>query len=309
MQYTLFDEESLGAEVLIHLLFYCYITMATNSLSWSEEGKLMIDLTGKTAIVTGAASGIGKGICLVLAAQGADVVVTDVDEKGALAVSEQVIALGQQSIAVETDVTDRASINAGVASMLQQFGKVDILVNNAGVVGASGWWERSIPSDEDWSTVWSINVLGIVHMSQAVEPHMKNRGYGKIINIASIAARQGNPSIPHYSTSKASVVSWTQANALQLAPYNINVNAVCPGLLWTPLFEHLVDRPGYFQDRDALSGLSGRARFEKLVEMIIPMKKEQTPEDIGKMVAFLSSDDAHNITGQAINVDGGRFMN
>ena len=131
---------------------------------------------------------------------------------------------------------------------------------------------------------------------------------GKIVNIASIASRQGGPSIPHYNASKAGVVSWTQSHALQLAPYQINVNAICPGLLWTPLFEHLIGRPD-FLDNQALEGLTGRQRFEKIIELGTPMQKEQTPEDIGKLAAFLASDDAHNITGQAINVDGGRRMN
>jgi len=151
-------------------------------------------------------------------------------------------------------------------------------------------------------------LMGVVYMSQAVEPYLKEQNYGKIINIASIAARQGGSSIPHYNASKAAVVSWTQSHALQLAPYNINVNAICPGLLWTPLFEHLIDRPGYMEN-ESLAGLTGRSRFEKMVELTIPMGKEQTPEDIGKTAAFLASDDATNITGQALNVDGGRRMN
>ena len=103
-------------------------------------------------------------------------------------------------------------------------------------------------------------------------------------------------------------MSWTQSHALQLAPYQINVNAICPGLLWTPLFEHLINRPDFLEN-SSLAGLDGRARFEKSVQQSIPMKKEQTPEDIGNLAAFLASEDSHNITGQAINVDGGRRMN
>ena len=182
------------------------------------------------------------------------------------------------------------------------------MVNNAGVVGAHGWWERKAPNEDDWDTVLAINLRGVVNVSQAVEDSMKERRHGKIINIASIASRQGSPSIPHYNASKAGVVSWTQSHALQLAPYQINVNAICPGLLWTPLFEHLIGRPD-FLDNQALEGLTGRERFEKVIELGTPMQKEQTPEDIGKLAAFLASEDAHNITGQAINVDGGRRMN
>ena len=105
------------------------------------------------------------------------------------------------------------------------------------------------------------------------------------------------------------MVSWTQSNALQLASYDINVNAICPGLLWMPLFERLVERRAASTSEPAAAGLTGRAQFDATVEATIPMKKEQTPEDIGKLAAFLASDDAHNITGQAINVDGGRRMN
>lgn len=268
----------------------------------------MIDLSGKTAVVTGGASGIGRGICWVLADQGANVIVADIDKERAQLVVDEIIALGRTSAILLLDVTNRNSTELGAAQAMEQFGRIDILVNNAGVVGAPGWWDRKIPSDEDWSAVLNINLMGVVYMSQAVEPYLKEQNYGKIINIASIAARQGGPSIPHYNASKAAVVSWTQSHALQLAPYNINVNAICPGLLWTPLFEHLIDRPGYMEN-ESLAGLTGRSRFEKTVELTIPMGKEQTPEDIGKTAAFLASDDATNITGQAINVDGGRRMN
>ena len=106
------------------------------------------------------------------------------------------------------------------------------------------------------------------------------------------------------------MVSWTQSHALQLAPYQVNVNAICPGLLWTPLFEHLIDRPPFIDfDHTHFEGLTRREKFEKSVELSIPMKKEQTPEDIWKWAAFLAADDAHNITGQAINVSGGLRMN
>ncbi len=270
---------------------------------------MMIDLTGKVAIVTGGGSGIGRGICLVLAEQGADVVVADLNAQAAESVASEVAARGRKGVASVVDVTDRASVERMVAEALAMSGKIDILVNNAGIVGAAGWWERPIPSNEDWEQVLAVNLRGVVIVSEAVAPHMKERRYGKIINIASIAARQGGPDIPHYNASKAAVVSWTQSHALQLAPYNVNVNAICPGLLWTPLFERLAQRRATFNTDPAFAGLSGRAFFEKLVETTIPMKKEQTPEDIGKLAAFLASDDAHNITGQAINVDGGRRMN
>jgi len=129
---------------------------------------------------------------------------------------------------------------------LEQLGKIDVLVNDAGIIGVVQWWERETPSDEDWAQVYAVNVRGMVITSEIVSENMKARNFGKIINIASIAARQGSPDIPHYNASKAAVVSWAQSNAAQLAPHNINVNAICPGLLWTLMFEALVKRRANF---------------------------------------------------------------
>ena len=273
----------------------------------------MIDLKGKIAIVTGGASGIGKGICKALAGQGAEIVVADINAQGAKSTADEIAATGRGSGVVEVDVTDRDSAARLVDQALSLFGNIDILVNDAGVIGAAEWWKRATPSDEDWDLVMAVNLRGLVNVSEAVTPHMQKKGYGKIVNIASIAARQGGADIPHYNASKAAVVSWTQSHALQMAPYNVNVNAICPGLLWTPMFEGLVERSVNFGSalgsNVELRELSGREYFEKLVDSVIPMRKEQTPEDIGKLAAFLASDDAHNITGQAINVDGGRRMN
>lgn len=266
---------------------------------------MMIDLSGKVALVTGGARGIGRGICLTLAEQGADVAVADLLSDSAASVAEEVERMGRRSQAIGMDVTSRPSIQAAVSQVLDDMGRIDILVNNAGVVGAGSWWDRDKPSDEDWHFTHMVNVRGVVMVTEAVQDQMIKRGSGRVVNIASIAARQGSPDIPHYSTTKAAVVSWTQSNAHQLAPYGITVNAICPGLLWTDMWQAISRR------RSATTGedTSGRALFERAVENMTPMKREQTPEDIGKLAAFLASDDARNITGQAINVDGGIRMN
>jgi NAD(P)-dependent dehydrogenase (short-subunit alcohol dehydrogenase family) len=269
----------------------------------------MIDLKDKVAIVTGAASGIGRAICLVLAEQGAHVVVADVNLQGAESVADDVRALGRQANGTLLDVTDRGSAKDMVGQVVETFGKIDILVNDAGVVGAPNWWERQTPSDDDWERALSVNLLGAAIVSEAVAPNMKERRYGKIINIASIAARQGGIDIPQYYASKAAVVSWTQSNALQLASYNINVNAICPGLLWTPMWQRIGQLRASSGDYQEFRGLEAREVFDRTVETSIPLKREQTPDDVGKLAAFLASDDAKNITGQAINVDGGRRMN
>ena len=269
----------------------------------------MIDLSERVAIVTGGASGIGRGICLVLAGQGANVVVADINGEGARSVAAEITGDGGRATIVQVDVTDVPSVDDMVKQVLESFGAIDIVVNDAGVIGAHGWWDRDLPSSEDWDAVIAVNLRGVVNVSEAVAPHMQERRRGKILNISSIAARQGDTRIPHYNASKAAVVSWTQSQALRLAPYGINVNAICPGLLWTPMHEELSRHDARFDPDARLSELSGREIFDKQVEARIPMKREQTPEDIGKLAAFLASEDARNITGQAINVDGGYRMN
>ena len=270
---------------------------------------MMIDLTDKVAIVTGAGGGIGAGICKVLAGQGARIVAADAAGDAAESVAREVVAEGGEATSIVADVTSRESAEGLVSQTLDRQGRIDILVNNAGVVGAAGWWDRTTSSDEDWDRALSVNLRGTVIVSEAVAPHMKERGYGKIVNIASIAARRGGKDMPQYYASKAAVLSWTQSQALQLAPFNINVNAVCPGLLWTPMWEAIARSRGHGDYEPAWKGLSDREVFDKSVELRIPLGREQTPEDVGKLTAFLVSDDAENITGQAINLDGGSLSN
>ncbi len=271
---------------------------------------MLADLSGKVALVTGAGRGIGRGISLALAEQGADIAVADLLTDNAERVSDEARGLGRRAVALSVDVTDRQSIADAVSEALRRLGRIDILVNNAGIIGARDLWGRDTPSDEDWSETFAVNVRGIVMATEAVEPHMIERGSGRIINIASIAGRQGSPEIPHYSTSKAAVISWTQSSALQLAKHRITVNAICPGLLWTPMWEAIAQRRSRIGSQQAdVKGMPGRDLFERIVASTMPMRREQTPEDIGKLAAFLASDDAKNITGQAINVDGGIRMN
>ena len=268
------------------------------------------DLSGRVALVTGGGRGIGRGISLALAEQGADVSVADLISDNASQVAVEVQQMGTRSAGVQMDVTDRSSVEDAVAETLDRLGHIDILVNNAGIVGAAGLWERDSPSDDDWNQTFQVNVRGMVVTTETVQGHMVERGSGRIINIASIAGRQGSPDIPHYSTSKAAAISWTQSSAHQLARHGITVNAICPGLLWTPMWQAIAQRRSRLGSSQAdVDGLEGRELFERTVEAMTPMRREQTPQDIGKLAAFLASDDAKNITGQAINVDGGIRMN
>ncbi len=269
---------------------------------------MIANLNGKSALITGGASGIGRGISLALASQGSNVAITDMNIEGASKVADEVKKLGRQSIAIKVDVTDSASITTMVDKTVEEFTHIDILVNDAGVVGQSKWFMRNSPSDEDWDLVHRVNVRGVVKVSEAITPMMIKRQYGKIINIASMASRYGSADLPHYAASKSAVVSLTRSNALQMASHNINVNAICPGVLWTPMWEQIALLRSRIDEDPEFQNLTGREYFEKTVDSLIPLKREQTPEDIGSLAAFLASDDAKNITGQAIQVDGGRVM-
>ena len=265
-----------------------------------------MDVTDKFSVVTGGGRGIGRGISLMLARNGAHVAVADVNVENAKKVAAQVADLGRRSLVVALDVTDQESTDRMVEEVIESFGRVDILVNNAGVIGAEGWEQREKPNEDDWDLIFEVNVKGIARVTDAIVPNMKDNRYGKIINIASIAARQGDRGNPPYAVSKSGVISLTQSQALDLAPHNINVNAICPGLLWTPMFERIINRSAVTPNPE---GKSDRELFLDRVAASIPLGREQTPDDIGNLASFLASDYACNITGQPINVSGGRFMN
>jgi NAD(P)-dependent dehydrogenase (short-subunit alcohol dehydrogenase family) len=265
-----------------------------------------MNVTDKAAIVTGGQRGIGRAIAVELARNGAHVAVADVDQDGAQRVADEIADLGRRALAITVDVTNQESIDRMAETAIAQFGRIDILVNNAGIIGAPGWERRARANDEDWDALFSVNVRGVARVTDAVAMHMKEAHYGKIINISSGAGRQGQPEQAAYCISKAGVISFTQASALELAPYNINVNAICPGLLWTPMWERISDRKAWLPDNT--EGLTPREVFDQTVETRTPLGREQRPEDIGHLAAFLASDYARNITGQAINVNGGSRM-
>ena len=261
-------------------------------------------LDGKTALVTGGARGIGRGIALELAKEGADVVIADLLVDVGEETAAELRTLGRKASVVEMDVTDTASVDAGVAQALEQPGGLEILVNNAGVIV-----DHTNPADtdeQDWDVCFEVNLKGIWKVSEAVVPHFLERGGGKIVNIASIAGRRGGDDLAPYSASKAGVISLTQSQAAALGRHNINANAICPGLLWTDMWRKL---EGMFQGDAAEEVVERRQKFEAELAERCPLRREQTPEDVGKAVAFLASEDARNITGQALNVDGGLRMN
>jgi NAD(P)-dependent dehydrogenase (short-subunit alcohol dehydrogenase family) len=261
-------------------------------------------LDNRTAIVTGGGRGIGRGIALELAREGAGVAIADVDLDNAERTAAEINEQGGRARVVRIDVTDPESVEAGVSAAMREIGNIDILVNNAGVVGAHvGGGAITL---EDWDACYEVNLKGMWIMSRALIPHFKERGGGRIINIASIAGRKGGAGLAHYCASKAGAISLTQSLARDLGPSNINVNAVCPGLLWTDMWRHLEGVIG----RDTTPEVVEQRRvFERFIEANCPLRREQTPADIGRAVVFFASDDARNITGQALNVDGGIELN
>lgn len=261
-------------------------------------------LEGRVAIVTGGGRGIGQGIAGVLAAEGAAIVIADVDLENAERTAAELRAVGRRAAVVETDVTSEASAASCVEAAQREFGAVHILVNNAGVVGRHVGGSEIDLGDFDWC--YDVNVKGIWVMTQAVVPLFKTAGGGRIVNIASIAGRLGGAGLAHYNASKAAAINLTQSLAQDLGPANINVNAVCPGLLWTDMWRALEAMIG--RD-DTPEVVDRRQVFERFIAQNCPLRREQTPEDIGHAVAFFLSDEAKNITGQALNVDGGIRMN
>ncbi|MGR3513437.1 MAG: L-iditol 2-dehydrogenase [Paracoccaceae bacterium] len=251
-------------------------------------------LHGKSALVTGGARGIGRAICEAFAREGAHVAVAD------LALGDvQDTAAATNGLAVEMDVTDLASIKAGVAQVEDAFGGIDILVNNAGIFNMAPIEEIT---PEDYRRQYDVNVGGTIFTSQAVVPGMKARGKGgAIINFSSQAGRRGEPNIIIYCSTKAAVISVTQSMAIELAPHNIRVNAIAPGVVDTPMWDTV----------DALfAKYENRAIGEKKqkVGQAVPLGHMGHPTEIADPCVFLASDEARYITAQTLNVDGGNWM-
>ncbi len=261
-------------------------------------------LDGRTALVTGGGRGIGRGIALELAKEGADIVIGDLDLVNAEKTSAEIRDLGVGCTVVEVDVTSEEQAATCVERAIEAKGTIDILVNNAGVVGQHvGGASIDLA---DWDMCYEVNLKGVWIMSRAIVDHFRENGGGKIVNVASIAGRRGGAGLAHYNASKAGAISVTQSLASDLGGLNVNVNAVCPGLLWTDMWRQLEGMIG----GDAADEVVDQRRvFDAFIAERCPLGREQTPEDIGMAVAFLASEQARNITGQALNVDGGIEMN
>ncbi len=257
----------------------------------------MSRLEGKVALVTGGARGIGRAICEACAREGAKVAVADLLEKDA---AETTAALGDSGMAVTMDVTDLDSIAAGVTAVEDAYGGIDILVNNAGIFNMASIEEITV---EDYRRQYDVNVGGTIFTTQAVVPGMKKRGKGGvIINFASQAGRRGEPNVTIYCSTKAAVISITQSMALELAKDNIRVNAIAPGVIDTPMWDHVDSLFAKYEDRPI-------GEKKRLVGEAVPLGHMGRPDEIADPCVFLGSDEARYITAQTLNVDGGNWMN
>lgn len=253
------------------------------------------ELDGRRALVTGAATGIGRAIATALAAQGVRVAIADIDDAAADAAAD---AIGGGAIGLRMDVTDRESVQDGFAEMLDRLGGCEICVANAGV---STMRPALDLTDEEWDFNFSVNARGVFLTNQVTARHFVAQGTGCIVNTASLAAKVGAPLLAHYSASKFAVLGWTQALARELAPQGIRVNAVCPGFVRTSM-----------QDREVAweAQLRGITPDEVIADYIrqTPLGRLETPEDVAGVAVFLCSDGARFMTGQGINVTGGVYM-
>jgi len=250
-------------------------------------------LENKVAIVTGSARGMGRVFALRLAREGAKLTICDVLD--CAPVAREIEAIGGEVLALKTDVTSEKDTAAMAQKTVDRFGRIDILVNNAAVIGAIEVKDFAKPVEEivsaDWDRILAVNIKGVFLSSKAVIPYMKKQGGGKIVNMASTVAFTGLPDFIHYSTSKGGVLTMTRGLAWALGEFNINVNAVAPGLVMTEAMQAAFD-----------------AKYSEMVVGHQLLKRKIEPEDVASAVLFLASDEAAMITGQTLVVNGGEYM-
>jgi NAD(P)-dependent dehydrogenase (short-subunit alcohol dehydrogenase family) len=242
-------------------------------------------LQGKHAVVTGGARGIGLAICKALAREGATVALADINLEGAKAAAASVSTVGRSAVPIEVNVTDPASVTAMIKTLLQQFGRIDILVNNAGIGGNTPFLDTTL---EEWNRIIGINLTGAFMVAQAVAREMAKNGGGKIVNIASLSGQRGGNGRAAYGSAKAGLELLTKVMAVELAPYNINVNNIAPGAIETEMAKFAHD-----------------AATRSAYNYLIPMVRYGSPEEIADAAVFLCSDEARYVHGHTLNVDGG----
>lgn len=261
----------------------------------------MITLKNTTALVTGGGQGIGRGIAHQLAKAGADIIIAQRNQDTAKKVVSEIESMGRRAFALHIDVANSRSVNSCIKKALKLVPEINILVNNAGTL------QKNIgdkTSCQDFDLCFNVNLKGVWNAISALSPHFKEHYKGKIIIISSTGGRGADPEFPAYCASKAAAINLTKSLAVQLGPYNINVNTICPGLIWTDMWEKIERLLG---DASQSNRQTGKSTFNSYIEKI-PLKRTQTVEDIGHLAVFLASDYAKNITGQSIDIDGGELL-
>jgi NAD(P)-dependent dehydrogenase (short-subunit alcohol dehydrogenase family) len=247
---------------------------------------------GKVAVVTGGGSGIGRATCLRFAEEGASVAVAEIDEARGRSVADEISRSGAKSLFVPTNVADESSVRSAVSRIASTFGRIDILVNNAAVFILKGI-DATV---EEWRRILDINVMGPALVAKHVVPEMRKVGGGAIVNLASISSFIAQPNFVTYNTTKTAILGMTRCMALDLAPDNIRVNAVCPGTVWTPIVMELSAKDGLDRKAaDADPKWGGSHMIKRIAE----------PREIANAILFLASADASFITAESLMVDGG----
>ncbi len=295
-------------------------------------------LKDKVALVAGGGQGIGEGISLCLAEEGADVAIADINAEKAKQMAEKIKSMGRQALALAADLTEEAEAKKTVRETVDFFGRIDILVNNIGGVSVetlmqigenrAAFGNEVVPefmyfNSKVWDRYYQLNLKSHVMLCQALTPYFIKQRSGKIINISSVSGRLPEPGHMPYGSMKAGDISFTWSLASALAPYNVTVNCICPGFVYTPLWEMgATARQQMLKEARAkgqvlppgvapedVEKLTPRELWLKyMVKPSTPLGREQTAEDMGRAVVFLVSEDAKNITGQVLHVDGGLAM-
>jgi len=253
---------------------------------------------GKVALVTGGGAGIGRAVALRFAKEGADVVVVEIKKELADEALKEIKSINAKGVAITADATRTEDIKKSIGTALETFGKIDVLVNNVGLFTAKSIMDVN---ESEWDPMFNINAKTTFLWSQAVAKHMIERHIGSIVNLSSDAGKLGDPYTGIYSATKHAVIGLTRNLALILAPYGIRVNAVCPGNVDTKMFHALVQQ---------VASTKKKSPDEVLQELLstVPLNRLARPDEIASVIAFLASDDASYMTGQAINITGGALV-
>jgi sorbitol-6-phosphate 2-dehydrogenase len=256
-------------------------------------------LSRRVALVTGAGQGIGRGIALSLAREGADVAVNDISLETAQSTAQEISSLGRRSLAIPADVSQSEEVSRMMGRAVDELGAIHILINNAGVCFPAFITDLT---ETMWDRTMLVNLKSTFLCSQAVVPTMIEQKYGKIVNVSSKSGKQGGLWLSAYCASKFGIIGFTQSLALELAPYGINVNAICPGTVYTPLWDSVLEE-AYARKLNM-----DVDKVRDYYNSKVPLGREVTLEEIGNVVVFLCSDESSYMTGQAINITGGQEM-